>query len=138
MNRVSPLHARRTAGRILFFVAAPLCVFASAGHALATDQIQPPAPDTIAKQSPAVPPTSTLATAVPAKLAQTNPVKTGDTSTGDTSADVPIPTGANPSETAGPALATTGMISQDVLYSGLALLAVGVGLLLGVSEDQSR
>ena len=138
MNRVSPLHARRTAGRILFFVAAPLCVFASAGHALATDQIQPPAPDTIAKQSPAVPPTSTLATAVPAKLAQTNPVKTGDTSTGDTSADVPIPTGANPSETAGPALATTGMISQDVLYSGLALLAVGVGLLLGVSEEQSR
>ena len=138
MNRVSPLHARRTAGRILFFVAAPLCVFASAGHALATDQIQPPAPDTIAKQSPAVPPTSTLATAVPAKLAQTNPVKTGDTSTGDTSADVPIPTGANPSETAGPALATTGMISQDVLYSGLALLAVGVSLLLGVSEEQSR
>lgn len=138
MNRVSPLHARRTAGRILFFVAAPLCVFASAGHALATDQIQPPAPDTIAKQSPAVPPTSTLATAVPAKLAQTNPVKTGDTSTGDTSADVPIPTGANPPETAGPALATTGMISQDVLYSGLALLAVGVGLLLGVSEEQSR
>lgn len=115
-------------------------MFASAGHALATDQIQPPAPApaTIAKQSPAVPPTSTLATAVPAKLAQTNPVKTGDTSTGETSADVPIPTGANPSETAGPALATTGMISQDVLYSGLALLAVGVGLLLGVSEEKSR
>lgn len=118
-------------------------MFVSAGHALTTDQIQPPAPDTIAKQSPAVPPTSTLATAVPAKLAQTDSVKTGDTSTGDTStgnasADVPIPVSSDPSETAGPALAATGMISHDVLYGGLALLALGVGFLLGVDEEESQ
>ena len=113
-------------------------MFVSAGHALTTDQIHPPAPDTIAKQSPAVPPTSTVATTTPAKLAQTNSVRTGNTSTGNASAEVPIPVSGNPSETAGPALAATGMISDDVLYCGLALLALGVGFLLGVDEEESQ
>jgi uncharacterized membrane protein len=133
MNPVSSLHARHIARRFLFCMAVPLGVFASAAHAHTLDQTPAPSPDTIAKQFPAIPATTAPVATAPNKLAQTDTTVPGAAASATAPADVPVPV-ADPTATANPALAETGLISQDVLFAGLALLALGAGFVLGVEN----
>ena len=146
MNRASSLHTRRIARRFLFVVAVPLGVFATAAHAHTLEQAQPPSPDTIAKQFPAVPSTKPAAvpTTLPRKLAQTDQTTTTTTvlaATTETVAEAQPVDATAPAESAPTVaveatplegLAETGLMSPDVLFAGLALLALGSGFMLGV------
>ncbi len=118
-------------------MAVPLGVFASAAHADTLDQTPAPSPDTIAKQFPAIPSTTVPGITLPARLAQTDTTLPGTSTSDTTTADVPVPE-ADPTATVNPALAETGLISQDVLFAGLALLALGTGLAMGVDTKPQK
>lgn len=126
---VSRINLRR-----LFLVSALLLfVLASTGHAAVRTQATNPPPETIAPQLPAVP-----ATRPPvAEATATTPAPVSGPEQRESGAE-PQPTiGEEPGTPDSLALAETGLLNLDLLFTALAVLLLGAGLLLG-AEPQVR